>query len=86
MALYVLHRVEMHAALAADVIDRDDIRVVKLGSRVSFVLEALKLPGIHRGGEGQDFQGHAPAKRNLLRFVHDPHAAAADFAEDAEIA
>lgn len=33
---------------------------------------------VERGGERQHFEGDAPAERDLLRFVYDAHAAAAD--------
>jgi hypothetical protein len=81
-----LHRIEMHAAFAADVVDRDDTGVVQAGRGLGFVLETLQLPGIHRRREGQDLQGDAAAEGALLGFVDDAHAAAADFADDAEIA
>ena len=54
--------------------------------RLGFVAEALQLPRVHRGGERQHLERDAAAERNLLRFVDDAHAAAADFADQAEVA
>ena len=53
---------------------------------VGFVLEALQLPRVEHGGERQHLERDAAAERNLLGLVDDAHAAAADLAEDAEVA
>src|SRR5437660_4260821 len=50
-----------------------------------FILKALQLPGIQGGGKGQHLQSDATAQRNLLGLVDDAHAAAANFADQAEI-
>ena len=42
--------------------------------------------GSSRAVPGQDLQGHVAAQRLLLGLVDDAHAAAADLAEDAEVA
>ena len=81
-----LHGVVMHAAVAADEIDRHDVLMLQVGSGLSLVLEALQLPGIERAGQGQDFQGDTPDQRKLLGLVDDPHAAPADFTNNAEVA
>src|SRR6267378_3714967 len=76
----------MHAALAAGGVDRHNVGVVQAGGRLSFVLEPLQLLAVECRSEGQYLQRHAPAQRDLLRLVYHAHAAAADFAEDAEVA
>ena len=76
----------MDAAIAADGVDRDDVRMLQASSGQGFVLEALQLLGIQRCSEGQDFQGHAAAQGDLLRFIDDAHAAAAHLAQQAKIA
>ena len=86
LALDELHRVVVHAAFAADAVDRDDVRVVQARRRLGFVLEALQLPRVHRRGEGQHLERDAAVQRNLLGLVDDAHAAAADFADQAEVA
>jgi hypothetical protein len=45
----------------------------------------LQLLGVQGRGEGQHLQCHRPAERDLLRLVDDPHAAATNLAEDAEV-
>ena len=85
-ALDELHGVEGHAPLAADGVDRDDVRVVQAGGGLGLELEPLQLPRVHRRGNRQDLQRHAAAERDLLGLVDDPHAAPADLADDAEIA
>ena len=64
--LDVLHRVVVHAALAAHGVDRHDVCVVQAGRRLGFVLEALELPRVQDGGERQHLERHAPAERKLL--------------------
>ena len=85
-ALDELHGVVVHAALGADGVDRDDVGVVQAGGGLGLELEPLELAGVQGRGEGQDLQGHPAAERDLLGLVDDPHAAAADLAEEAEVA
>ena len=81
-----LHRVIVHAAIGAHGMHRHDVRVMQVGRRLRFLLEARQLLGIEGGGEGEHLEGDAPAQRNLLRFVDNAHAAPADLADDAKIA
>src|SRR6266849_597179 len=46
-----LHRVKVHAALTAHVIDGHNVGVVQLSSGLRFVLEALELPRVQRRGK-----------------------------------
>ena len=86
LAIDELHGVEMDAAFAADGEDGHDVAVVQAGRRPRLVLEALQPPRVHRRGERQHLQRHAPAQRQLLRLVDHAHAAPADLADDAEVA
>src|SRR5262249_48879228 len=81
-----LHRVKVHAAFAARGEDRHNVGVMQACRGLRFVLEPLKLPAIQRRGERQYLERDAAAERNLLRFVDDSHAAAADLAEKLEVA
>ena len=54
-------------------------------ARASF-LKRCSCSLVEHAGVGQDLQGHGAAQRNLLGLIHDPHAAAADFADEAEVA
>jgi hypothetical protein len=83
---YELHGVVVHAALAADAVHRDDVWVVQAGGGLGLDAEPLDLPGVHRGGHRQELQRHAAAQRDLLGLVDDPHAAAADLADQPEVA
>jgi hypothetical protein len=76
----------MHAAFTTDAVDGDDVGMLQACGGTGFVLEALQMPRVHRGREGENLQGYPPAERNLLGFVDNAHAAPADFAEDAEVA
>jgi len=60
--------------------------MLERGGGAGLVLEPLQMSGIEDGGKGQDLQRDPAPQRNLLRLVHDAHAAASDFAHDAEIA
>ena len=86
LALDELHGVVVDAALAADRIDRDDVRVVELGGGQGLGLEPAELGRVHRRGERQDLQGHAAIERTLDRLVHHAHAAPADLGRIAEVA
>ena len=86
LAFDELHRVEVDAAIGTDGVDRHDVGVVQLAGRAGFVAEACQAALIEHRREGQHLQGHAAAERDLLGFVDDAHAAAADLADDAEVA
>src|SRR5262245_45356277 len=81
-----LHRIIMDAAVTADDIDRNDVGMVQVGGRLGFRFEALQSSRIKRGREWQYFERDSPAQRDLFRFVNDTHAAAADLAQQAEVA
>ena len=80
------HRVVMDAALAADRVHRDDARMAELRRRLGLHAEPGDLAGVDGGGQRQDLQRHATAQRPLDRLVHHPHPAAAELADDLEIA
>ena len=86
LAFDELHRVVVDAAFDADGVDGDDVRVVERGGGAGFVLEAGQLLLVEHRGERQDLQRDAAAERELLGLVDDAHAAAAELAEDAEVA
>ena len=76
----------MHTPLAADGVHRDDVGVVQLRRRLRLGLEPLQLPRVQGRGERQHLQRDAAVEGHLLRLVHDAHAAAAQLADDAEVA
>ncbi len=86
LAFDILHRVKVDAALAADREDRHDIRVVQLGGGLGLDLKPAQLLGIERGREGEHLERHLAVERDLLGLEDDAHAAAANHAQDAEVA
>jgi len=76
----------MHAARAADAMNRHDVLVMQMGRRLRLVFEALQLLGIEGGRERQYLEGHAAAKRDLHRLVDHAHAAPADLPDKAVVA
>ncbi len=76
----------MDAALAAHRVNRDDVGVVELGGGQGLGLEAAKLGRVHGRREREHFQRHAAVQGTLHRLVHHPHAAPADFGDQAEVA
>ncbi len=85
LAVDVLHRVVVYAPRAADGVDRNDVRMVQPGGGAGFVREPLELPRVEDSCERQHLERHAAVERNLSRFIHDPHPAAPDLADDTEI-
>src|SRR5437764_689727 len=76
----------MDAAFAADAVDRDDVRMFERCGGAGFVLEALQLARVHGRGKRQHLESDATIEGDLLGFVNDAHAAAADFAQNAKVA
>jgi hypothetical protein len=60
--------------------------MIERGGGAGFVFEAVELLVVEHCRERQHLQRDAAAEGDLLRLVHDAHAAAANFAEDTEIA
>ena len=81
-----LHGVVMHAALAADGEDRHDVGVVQPGDGLGLAMEPMHRLLIGHGAKPENLQGHATAQRGLLGLVDDAHAAAAELADDPELA
>ena len=60
--------------------------MVEQGGGLALDLEPLPLAGVEGRGAGQDLQRHATAQGELLGLVDDAHPAAADLADDPEVA
>jgi hypothetical protein len=60
--------------------------MVQMRGGLRFIAKALKLTRIDSAGKRQNLEGDAPAQRNLLRLIHDSHAAAADLTQQSIIA
>ena len=62
------------------------MRVVQHGGRLGLVAEALQAAASSIAANGSTFSATRRPSESLLGFVDDAHAAAADLAEDAEVA
>ena len=76
-AFQQLHGDEVLVALAADVVDRADVRMVEGGSGPRFALETLQRLRVAGDLRRQELEGHKAAQARVLRLVDDAHAAAA---------
>jgi hypothetical protein len=86
LAFDELHGVEVDAAFLAHGVHVHDVRVVQRGGGAGLVFEPLQVTRIEHRGERQDLEGDAAAQRELLGLVDHAHAAAADLADQAEVA
>ena len=86
LALDQLHGEEMDASLLADGIDWHDVRVVELCSRLRFDFESGNVLLIQNGREWQDLQRDRAIERQLPGLVDNAHAAAANLANQLEVA
>ncbi len=77
------HGVEVNPVLAADLEDRDNVRVIQRRGGLSLDPKPLDLPWVHRGGDRQHLEGDLPAGRDLHSLVDDTHPPAAELANDA---
>ena len=75
------HRVD-DTAVVADVVQRQDVRMVQRGDRLRFALEALQAIGDVSGVRRKHLDGHFAAQPGVSRPVDFAHAAAADRAEN----
>ena len=86
LPFHKLHRVVMHAPLAPDRVDLNDVGVLQRGGGQGFIVEPLQLAGIENGSKREGLQRHPATQRDLLGFVDDAHSAATNLPADAEIA
>ncbi len=80
-----LHRNETLSVVFANFVDRADVGMIECGRGTSFSAEPFKCLRILRQLVGQEFQRNKTAKRHVLRFVDDAHAAAPEFFQDAVV-
>ena len=69
-------------AVAADVVDGADVRIVQRRDGAGFLLEALARFGIGRQRAGQDLDGHRAIQPGVTGAVNLAHAARADRRDD----
>ena len=68
--------------MIADVVNRQNIRMIKRRSRSCFLLEAAQAVGVIRKRSGQDFDGDFAVQAGVARAVDFTHPARADFGDD----
>ena len=81
-----LHRVVADAVLLAVVEDRHDVGVVQLRRRACLGLESPHVGPVGTEPRVHDLQRHPALERLVLGLVDDPHAAAAQLAEQRVVA
>ncbi len=86
LALNELHGVVADIALAADLEHRHDVGVMQSCRSAGFAAESLDHRLIGGDMPRKNLERHPAAERNLLGFVYDSHAAAADFTQDPVVA
>jgi hypothetical protein len=77
-AVHVLHREVVRAALLADVVDGDDVRVRERGGGARFRLEAPHELGVRRELRREHLERDRPVEARLHGEVPRAHAAAAE--------
>jgi hypothetical protein len=82
---------QLHAEVAlplvlAHLVDRDDVRVVERGDRLSLVLEPPQLVLAGELGGADHLEGDGAVETDLPRLVHQAHAAAAELARQLVVA
>ena len=70
------------SAVAADVMERANVRVVQAGDGLRLTLEPLLQIGIGGDMLGEDFNGHGAVQAGVAGFVDLAHAPRADGRED----
>ena len=73
-----LHGDVEHGIGRSDVVDRDDVGVVKRRGRARFLLETFSAIGVAGDTLRQDFHGDVPPKPGVARAIDLAHASRAD--------
>jgi hypothetical protein len=76
----------VHTLFAGHGEDRNNVRMAKRRRRMRFLPKSREPRTVERRSMRQDFDGHTPSQRDLLRLVDDAHAALADRTHKAKVA
>ena len=82
LAFEVLHDEVGCPGLFADVVQRTDMRMVELGNRAGFAIEALTRLRVGRKGRWEDLDGDGAIEPRIAGFVHLSHSTRADQRQD----
>ena len=77
LAIEQFHDHELLTVVAADVVERADVRVVQVRNDSRFAEETLHRFGIGTQLIGQKLDRHLAAETRVFGFIHDTHAAGA---------
>ena len=86
LALDKLHGVITDIAILADFVHGHDVGVMQSSGGAGLPAKPFLDQRVARHVARQDLECHPPAQRDLFGLVDDAHAAAADLAEDPEVA
>ncbi len=81
-----LHGIVVNAAIFAGGVDRHDIGVVQFAGGFRFTTKTQNSLAAESQPTGKDLQGDFALQGLLPSFVNHPHSAAAEFAQDLEVA
>ena len=82
LAFEILEHQVVELAVAADVVDGADVRIVQRGNRARFLLEALPRFRIGRERAGEHLDGDRAIEPGVARAVDLAHAARAERGDD----
>ena len=82
LAFEILEHQVVELAVAADVVDGADVRIVQRGNRARFLLEALPRFRIRRERAGEHLDGDRAIEPRVARAVDLAHAARANRGDD----
>src|SRR5262249_28070883 len=85
-ALDVLHRDEVEPLERADLVDRDDVRMIQRGRSARFPGQPRPAVVVARDHPGDNFQGHGTLELLVETLVDLAHAAPAEQLQDLEVA
>jgi hypothetical protein len=73
------HAEEALAVVLANLVDRDDSRMVPMRDRLDLVLEAAQFCRVRQQAGLDHLEGDGSVQADLSGLVNDPHAASAEF-------
>src|SRR6516162_8175721 len=68
--------------MGADVVDREDVRMVQCRGRAGLLLESKKAVSVGRERRGQNLDRHVAAKARIARAVYLTHPTCGEGRED----
>src|SRR6266545_5306753 len=82
-ALQFLHDDEGMPVVVVDIVNGADIRMVELGRSPRFAFETFQRLGVTYQIFGNELKRYTPSEAYVLRLVHNAHATASEFSQDA---